>query len=532
MTDTWRLLDTGICSAAENMALDDTILTARAENYVPDTLRFLQFSPRCVLIGYHQAVDLEVREDYCRQQGIEINRRITGGGALYWDEKQLGWEIFAQKNMISKLRNVEQVYSALSRGLIEGLRNLGIGAQFRPHNDIEVNGRKISGMGGTEKGNAFLFQGTLLVDFDIETMFHALRIPAEKLKDKEIASARERITSVARELGYVPPVDKIKDALAAGFSRALDIDVRAGDLLPKEKNFFKSAAKKFTSPRWLYGVKKSSLHGEELRHIYKAPGGMIRVSLMVDIAGGYIKYALISGDFFAYPGRAIYDLEAVLKNCPCQGNRLEQVVQEFFAQHQVEIPGVTWQDICTAIRGALTRAQLLENGFSAPEANAVTMVNGGAIQAAEGIPLLLPYCAKLTSCSWRKQDGCAECGKCTVGKAYQLAQDAGMIPISINSFEHLKAVLSRYKEQGRPGFVGCCCEPFYAKHQQDFLEIGLPGLLIDIDNKTCYELGQLNEAKEGKFERQTDLKVPLLIKMISKLANPPAGNLSTMTAVK
>ncbi|MBO8168935.1 MAG: DUF116 domain-containing protein [Thermoanaerobacteraceae bacterium] len=532
MTQAWRLLDTGIRSAAENMALDEIILTARAEEWVPNTLRFLQFGPPCVLIGYHQAVDLEVRVDYCRQQGIEINRRITGGGALYWDEKQLGWEIFAHRSLISKLGDMEQVYSVLSQGLIEGLRDLGINANFRSRNDIEVKGRKISGMGGTEKGNAFLFQGTLLVDFDVETMFHALRIPAEKLKDKEIASARERITSVARELGYVPPVEKIKEVLAAGFSRALNIDLRPGDLCSEEKNLFKTTVKKFASPQWVYGIKKSSLHGEELRYMYKAPGGIIRVSLMVDIAGRYIKYALITGDFFVYPSRAIYDLEALLKNCPYEGNRLERVVQEFFTQHEVEIPGVTWQDICTAIRGALNRAHLVENGFSAEEANAVTVVNGSDFQATEGIPLLLPYCAKLPSCGWRKRDGCAKCGKCTVGEAYQMAEDTGMIPISINSFEHLKAVLIRYKEQGCPGFIGCCCEPFYAKHQQDFLEIGLPGLLIDIDNKTCYELGQLNEAKEGKFERQTDLKVPLLIKVLSKLVNHPLGNCSLMKMAK
>lgn len=517
MEEPWRLLDTGLRNAAENMALDEVVLTARDRGWVPDTLRFLQFRPRCVLVGYHQAVDLEVRENFCLQNGIEINRRITGGGALYWDEKQLGWEIIAHRNLISRLGDVQRVYSTLSQGLVEGLRDLGIQACFRARNDIEVQGRKISGIGGTEKGNAFLFQGTLLIDFDVETMFHSLRIPAEKLKDKEISSVKERITSIAQELGSAPPTETIKSALAAGFSRALGVHFCRGNLTPEEEELLGSESVQFASPKWIYGVKKSSLHGEELRSLYKAPGGIIRISLMLDIPGGRIKYALITGDFFAYPRRAIYDLEALLKNCSYEGEHLERTVREFFAQHKVNIPGITWQDICTALRAAINRSGMVARGFSADEANAVTEVIRNDFPGTTGMLFLLPYCAKKPSCPWRQKQGCVQCGECTIGEAYRLAAARRMVPVSINNYEELKKVLSTYKAQGCPGFVGCCCEPFYAKHQQDFLDIGIPGVLIDIDNVTCYELGRLDEAKSGNFDRQTHLKLPLLEKVLDRL---------------
>ncbi len=67
------------------MALDEVVLTARGRNAVPNTLRFLQFFPRCALVGYHQAVEQEIRVSYCREHSIETNRRLTGGGAL-WPE--------------------------------------------------------------------------------------------------------------------------------------------------------------------------------------------------------------------------------------------------------------------------------------------------------------------------------------------------------------------------------------------------------------------------------------------------------------
>ena len=66
------------------MALDEVVLTARSRNAVPNTLRFRQFSPRRTLVGYHQAVEQEIRISYCREHSIETNRRLTGGAL--WPE--------------------------------------------------------------------------------------------------------------------------------------------------------------------------------------------------------------------------------------------------------------------------------------------------------------------------------------------------------------------------------------------------------------------------------------------------------------
>jgi len=105
---------------------------------------------------------------------------------------------------------------------------------FRPRNDIEINGRKISGTGGTESDGAFLFQGTMLTDFDVDTMLRSLRIPVEKLKAKEIDSVKERVTCLKWELGYTPPLEVVKEAIQTGFEKALE--EKEHDLLKKEIN--------------------------------------------------------------------------------------------------------------------------------------------------------------------------------------------------------------------------------------------------------------------------------------------------------
>ena len=196
-----RIIDTGFLTGAENMAWDETLLTARAQGIIPDTLRYLRFSPPVALVGYHQAVAEEIRIEYCRQEGIEINRRITGGGAIYFDQGQLGWELIASRKSLGLGLTMEEITGAICRAAALGLKTLGLEAAFRPRNDIEIQGRKISGTGAAFEGDVFLFQGTLLVDFNLEHLIKALRIPTEKLNHKELTSARERVTSLREQLG-------------------------------------------------------------------------------------------------------------------------------------------------------------------------------------------------------------------------------------------------------------------------------------------------------------------------------------------
>jgi len=514
---TWRLLDTGSRSAAENMTLDDVVLTARSRNAVPNTLRFLQFSPSCTLVGYHQAVEQEIRVDYCREHSIEINRRLTGGGGLFWGKSELGWEIFASQDDPRFPRCVERLYERMCQGAIRGLEKLGVRAAFRPKNDIEVEGRKISGTGGTSLDGTFLFQGTLLVDFDVDTMLRALRIPTEKLKDKELSSVKERVTCLAWELDAVPPLAQIKDALAAGFAEVLSVRFEPAPLSPFEEELLAQRLPFFRSEEWVYGVRRPLTQRGELRALYKSRGGLIRASLGVDPCTRRIREAFITGDFFAYPRRAILDLEARLKGAPTDIEVVRSIVEAFFATEDIQIPGVTAADVVHTLREALEKTTYVQYGIPLDEVNYVFSVVRPLPEITRCAVLLLPYCAKLPECEYRYQDGCAQCGACCIGDAYRLAEEHGLIPISIQNYEMLEETLERLKGEGTEAFVGSCCEPFYAKHRDDFERIGLPGILVDVDSATCYDLGQEEDAYAGRFENQTYLKLDLLERVVARV---------------
>jgi len=513
----WRLLDTGRRTAAENIALDGVLLEIKKRGESPNTVRFLQFFPPAVLIGYHQRVEQEARVDFCETSGIDINRRITGGGAIFFDETQLGWEIICEKQFFNLGIADVDFFEKLSQPLIYALKKLGVNAVFRPKNDIEVNGRKISGTGGTEDGNTFLFQGTLLVDFDVNTMLRVLRIPIEKLKDKEIDSVKERVTCLKWELGYVPTRNDLKYLLKESFEKTFNIKLFERELTSKEQLLFEERKSKFTSEKWINKIKLPSSEQPLLSSVYKTKGGLIRASLTINLRGNRIRSTLITGDFFIHPMRAIFDLEAELKDIPAERAIVEEKITQFFQREKPQIPNLTTSDFVNAVDKALEKIRLTEFGIPLSLTNRIFLVNGSFPEITREAPyhLLLPYCAKSLECEYRGKKGCSECGECSIGVAYRLGKERNMQVTTIQSFADLLATFEELKSKGVTSFVGCCCEAFYTKHIEDFEKSGLLAILVDIDSTTCYELGQEQNAYKGEFESQTEINIDLLKQVLN-----------------
>ncbi len=508
----WRLLDTGWLSAAENMALDQTLLEAKSKMDTPNTVRFLQFTPPAVLVGYNQCVEQEVRLDFCRSAGIDINRRITGGGAIFFDESHLGWEIICDKSFLDVgIANIN-FFKRACQPVVKGLREMGIDAEFRPRNDIEVEGRKISGTGGAEEGNAFLFQGTLLIDLDVETMFRALRIPIEKLNDKEIESAKERVSCLKWIMDKVPDIKELKYRFKSQFEKEFGVELEEKGLTREEKALFGEKVGEFRAEEWINKIKLPDDSRHAVYSLYKAEGGLIRTTLVLGLRPNRIKTALITGDFFAYPKQTIYDLEAELKDIPADIAVVKRRVKDHFERSGTEIPGITETDFVQAVERALDKIEIAKLGIPLSMSNHIFTVKKSFKDIVEMEPmhLLLPYCSKSLECGYRHKRECTECGGCSIGPGYTLARENNMWVTTILSFEDLMVTLERFRSEGVGSYIGCCCEAFYLKHFEDFEDSGVPGILIDIDSTTCYDLGKEKDAYEGRFENQTDINVELL----------------------
>ena len=172
----FRVLDTGVMEGRLNIAIGQSIVEAHQQGKVPDTLRFLRFPPTA-LVGRHQALEQEINLDYCRENEIGIARRITGGGAIFMEPGLLGWELVFDRKTLG-VNNLPDLTREICEAAADGISRLGVTARFRPRNDIEVDGRKISGTGGFFDGDTLFFQGTVLVDMDPRTMVPLYASPA------------------------------------------------------------------------------------------------------------------------------------------------------------------------------------------------------------------------------------------------------------------------------------------------------------------------------------------------------------------
>ncbi|MEM0493308.1 MAG: biotin/lipoate A/B protein ligase family protein [Candidatus Thermoplasmatota archaeon] len=235
MKEKWRLLITDANTAAMNMAIDNAILISHSKGRVPPTVRFYMWKPPAVSIGYFQSLHDEVDVEACKRIGVDYVRRITGGGAVYHD-KELTYSIVISESHPEIPSNIIESYQRICGALIRGFKHMNVKANFAPINDILVNGKKISGNAQTRRYNTVLQHGTILIDVDIETMFSLLKIPGEKIKDKMIKDAKERVISLSDILGRSLSFREIASNMRQGFEEEFNVELAKGSLTEEEIN--------------------------------------------------------------------------------------------------------------------------------------------------------------------------------------------------------------------------------------------------------------------------------------------------------
>ncbi len=196
----WRVIGLQERSAFENMALDESVCESITAGVQPPTIRFYGWKPSAVSIGYFQSIEREVNLDVCKNAGVDVVRRRTGGGAVYHDTAgEITYSVLAPETLFPK--NIIESYKEICGWLIAGLAGVGLQAEFKPINDIIAGGKKISGNAQTRRGGILQQHGTVLYDLDVRKMFSLLNVSQEKISDKFIAAVEDRVTGVTKLCG-------------------------------------------------------------------------------------------------------------------------------------------------------------------------------------------------------------------------------------------------------------------------------------------------------------------------------------------
>lgn len=355
MSGRFRVVDTGVRDGRFNIAVDQAMIELHQAGRIADTFRFMRFPPTA-LIGRHQALSQEIDVPYCHAHGVGVVRRITGGGAIYLDEGQLGWGLIFRRAALGAA-SLPELARDICLAVAAGLRALGVEARYRPRNDIEVDGRKISGTGGFFDGETLIYQGTVLVDMDPAAMVAALRVPRAKLEKRQLDSAAQRVVTLRELLGPATPgLLAIQRALLGAFAERFEVEWSEEALTADEEALAsRHHREEIGTEAFVREIDDPAHEADFAAGTHTCPGGTITSYLRLEgPARKRVGQLLITGDFFVAPPRIVLDLEAALRGAYLED--IGPVIEQFFREHTVEALTVTPADFRSSIEQSVAAA--------------------------------------------------------------------------------------------------------------------------------------------------------------------------------
>jgi lipoate-protein ligase A len=353
----WRLITDDNVSGSFGLAADDAIAQRVATGVSLPTLRLYTYHSHCALVGRFQNIENEIHLDYCRSHGIAVNRRPTGGGAIIMGENQLGVALMIPAGGEDTYGRARELMEKFSAGLVWALNQLGVEAQFRRKNDIEVNGRKIAGLGIYRAGNGgLLFHASLLVDLDVPLMLRVLNTPFEKISDKEIATVAGRTTTVRREMIHDIALNDVRQKVAEGYAATFKVELEAGEFTTDElQQITRLEREKYLSPAWIFQTTEVADTVGTAK--MKTSGGLLEVK--VALAGRLLKAVYLTGDFFVAEN-AVADLEASLRWHSSAPEAIAATLQSIYARRRDELSMIPSAALIETIQLAAQKALAAE----------------------------------------------------------------------------------------------------------------------------------------------------------------------------
>jgi lipoate-protein ligase A len=346
--DSWRLLDTGLASAARNVALTRALLEARHADEIPSTVRFARSVP-CVLLACGHATSHEIDASECASLGIEVQRRVSGGSAWYADERQLLWELYLHRRDVGTT-DLASLSRRVTHAAAAALSALGPHARLRGHDEIEVDGRTLCATAYASEGSGILLQGLINLELDGERLARVLRLPIHG--ERAGAELRARTIDLKTLLARPADVGQVRRNLLEAFESEFDVEIRESDLTLTEQSRQMRAQGEVETRGWIDYVSRP-LNEVRISQAEQrlSDGGRLRAAVRYDVLMHMIRQVWFLGDVRSNPARALLDLEAALRDLHLQ--RLTRRVDWFFASRAVSASPAEPRDFVAAVKLAI-----------------------------------------------------------------------------------------------------------------------------------------------------------------------------------
>ncbi|WP_174615618.1 lipoate--protein ligase family protein [Virgibacillus ihumii] len=238
MRQKWGFLDSGIHDASVNMALDEALLNWHSEGKIPPVLRFYGWTTPSLSLGHFQK-ESEINFQNMKEHQCQYVRRLTGGSAVLHDDELTYSIVISEKNPDIP-SSIQEAYYVLSKGIIQGYKNLGIEADYaedlsrersaicfeRPaFYEMVADGKKLSGNAQTRKRGIILQHGSIPISINEDMLFDLFVFPNEKVKAKKRRAFAQKAAAINQLTGNKHTFKTVKQAFYEGFKKGLNLQL-------------------------------------------------------------------------------------------------------------------------------------------------------------------------------------------------------------------------------------------------------------------------------------------------------------------
>ncbi len=361
MTDApWRLIVDRNSYADFSVSVSPAVERAVVEGKAPPTIYLNIFDRDSITIGVNEDPEQVLDLDFCRENGIDFRRRVNGGGAIYTGTGSAFLVYFVPTSHPDVPGTTAEAFPKILTALAETFRELyGFPAEYRPLNDVQVEGRKLVPTSLKIENGVMTFRIVVNVkEMDTDLAAGAMPMPPEKVKDKVLKDLQSRFTCLEREAGRELSERDLEHMTRAAVAHAFGSPtLEPGELTDAEREYAEGFRAKFDNEGWLYGKSEQNRFGPIAglgdtvgRGREKAVGGMIWATLVV--RDGKVLHAVINGDWHPRPIDGVAWLEEALAGVDVEEAALREALEEFLAREDVEFAGVEVDDLMSALTKA------------------------------------------------------------------------------------------------------------------------------------------------------------------------------------
>ncbi|TYA15140.1 lipoate--protein ligase [Paenibacillus faecis] len=309
----------GITDASVNLAIEEFAL--RHLPLEDDSYLLFYINAPSIIIGKHQNTIEEINAEYVKENGIQVVRRLSGGGAVYHDLGNLNFS-FITKDDGQSFHN----FRKFTEPVVEALRSFGVNAELTGRNDLQVGEQKISGNAQFATRGRMFSHGTLMFNLNLEDVQASLHANPEKFKSKSTKSVRSRVANIIDFMDRKMTIEQFRSELLRHIFGMDPAAVPQYQLTEADwEKIRQISAERYKNWDWNYGLSPES----NVKHAKKFPVGII--DLRMNIKDGHIKNIKIYGDFFGVGD--VTDIEDKLKGVRYEENDVRAALSDVDIKH-------------------------------------------------------------------------------------------------------------------------------------------------------------------------------------------------------